>query len=64
MPKFTIQTWVDVYSMLTDVFSLSHEVAMSELALDDLLQIAYNKQAYDGWMNYAVNKEREKGGKR
>jgi hypothetical protein len=49
--------------MLTDVFSLSHEQAMSNLPLDDILQIAYNKQAYDGWMSYAVRKEQEKGGK-
>jgi hypothetical protein len=63
MPKFQVKTWVDVYSMLTDVFSLSHEQAMINLPLDDILQIAYNKQAYDGWMSYAVRKEQEKGGK-
>lgn len=63
MPKFTIETWVDVYSMLTDVFSLSHEQAMCELHLDDLLQIAYNKQAYESWMDYVIGKAKEKGGK-
>ncbi|MGJ0973799.1 hypothetical protein ACR75V_12980 [Enterococcus avium] len=57
-----IETWVDVYSMLTDVFSLSHEQVMSDLPLDDVLQIAYNKQAYDSWMNYAIKKAQEKGG--
>lgn len=63
MPKLQIKTWVDVYSMLTDVFSLSHEQAMSDISLDDVLQIAYNKQAYDSWMNYAIKKAQEKGGK-
>lgn len=63
MPKLQIKTWVDVYSMLTDVFSLSHDQVMSDFLLDDLLQIAYNKQAYEGWLNYAINKSREKGGK-
>lgn len=62
MPKYVIETWVDVYSMLTDVFSLSHEQVMSDLPLDDMLQIAYNKQAYDSWMNYAIKKAQEKGG--
>lgn len=62
MPKYVIETWVDVYSMLTDVFSLSHEQVMSDLPLDDVLQIAYNKQAYDSWMNYAIKKAQEKGG--
>ncbi len=60
MPKYVIETWVDVYSMLTDVFSLSHEQVMSDLPLDDVLQIAYNKQAYDSWMNYAIKKAQEK----
>jgi hypothetical protein len=49
--------------MLTDVFYLSHEQAISNLPLYDILQISYNKQAYDGWMSYAVRKEQEKGGK-
>ncbi|WP_251867875.1 hypothetical protein [Enterococcus malodoratus] len=63
MPKFEVQTWVDIYSMLTDVFSLSHEQAFSDLSLVDLLQIAYNKQAYDGWVNFELNRLQEKGGK-
>lgn len=63
MPKLQIKTWVDIYSMLTDVFSLPHELVFSELCVWELLQIAYNKQAYEGWQNYEINRLQEKGGK-
>lgn len=63
MPKFKVETWIDVYSMLTDVFSLSHELIFSDLSIWDIFQIAYNKQAYEGWQNYELKRLQEKGGK-
>lgn len=63
MPKLKVETWVDVYSILSDVFSLSHELIFSELPVWDIFQIAYNKQAYSGWQNYELNRLQEKGGK-
>lgn len=63
MPKLQIETWIDIYSMLTDVFSLSHDLAFSELSIWELFQIAYNKQAYEGWQNFEINRLQEKGGK-
>ncbi|OOL74126.1 hypothetical protein B1P92_03910 [Enterococcus faecium] len=41
--------------MLTDVFSMPSDLVLSDICLDDILQMAYNKSAYEGWKNYAIN---------
>ena len=38
MPKLLVETWVDVYSMLTDVFSMPSDLVLSDICLDDILQ--------------------------
>ncbi|HFQ8119720.1 TPA: hypothetical protein ACHSWX_000152 [Enterococcus faecium] len=59
MPKLLVETWVDVYSMLTDVFSMPSDLVLSDICLDDILQMAYNKIAYEGWKNYAINQSQK-----
>lgn len=60
MPKFSIETWVDVYSMLTDVFSMPPSLVISEIPLEDIVQMAYNKTAFEGWKSYAIEKSQKK----
>ena len=56
MPKLKIETWVDVYSLFTDVFDLPSELVLSDLPLDDISQIASNKSSYTNWQNRALQK--------
>lgn len=59
-PKLEIETWVDIYSMFTDVFSLPHELVFSDLSLSEIFQIGRNKQAYEGWQNYEIKRLQER----
>ena len=62
MPKYKVETWVDVYSILTDVFGLPSEVALSDLPFDSVMQMALNKSSYQNWHNLAQQKALEEGG--
>lgn len=64
MPKLKIETWVDVYSLLTDVFDLPSDLVLSDLPLDDISQMASNKSSYTNWQNRARQQLFEEGGKK
>lgn len=63
MPKFQVETWVDIYSLFTDIFGLPSQVVLSELSLDDISQMAGNKASYENWHSKAQQKAYEEGGK-
>lgn len=63
MPKYEIQTWVDVYSVLTDIFGLPSDAVLSDLPFDSILQMAMNKSSYQIWRSLAQQKAYEEGGK-
>lgn len=63
MPKLQIETWVDVYSLFTDVFDLPSDLVLSDLPLDAISQIASNKSSYTNWQSRARQKLFEEGGK-
>lgn len=63
MPKFTVETWVDIYSLFTDIFDLPSDVVLSDLSLDTIAQMASNKSSYQSWHSKAQQKAYEEGGK-
>lgn len=62
-PKFTLEDIEDFYTFYVLILGIPEDIFWN-CDFSFVASVAANKQAYDGWLNYAMEVEREKARKR